>query len=178
MPAPSSADNVYMEFLGPVPGILRGPDGYHLVFWVQAAGGAGFTRPTQDERDYYVEIGKPVPEWQCEYFDFNGQLWHEAALTVEFWLGSTKLRSLGLPARAGRSEADVMQEMPELERFIQRHGISAVNVAQSFHDALLRAAASAGVIQRSASSIASAAKTSTPWWRRALRFSWPPRRAA
>ena len=148
------------------------------MFWVQAAGGAGFTRPSQDERDYYAEVGKPVPEWQCEYFDFNGQLWHEAALTVEFWLGSTKLRSLGLAARAGRTEGDVMQEMPELERFIQRHGLSAVNIAQSFHEALLRAAASAGVIQRSASSTEPAGKASAPWWRRALRLSWPRRRAA
>lgn len=178
MPAPSTADNVYMEFLGPVPGILRGPDGYHLVVWVQAAGGAGFTRPSQEERDYYVEVGKPAPEWQCEYCDFNGLLWHEAALTVEFWLGSTKLRSLGLAARAGRTEADVLQEMPEVERFIQRHGISPLNIALSFHDALLRAAVSAGVIQRSASSSASVSKASAPWWRRALRLSWPRRRPA
>ena len=181
----TSPDNVYMEFKGPVPGLLGPASGFHIVFWVQSAGGAGFTRPSQEERDYYVEMGKPAPEWQCEYFDFDGLNWAEASLTVELWRGRTKLRSLALAGRKGRLEAELCGELPELERFLCTHNLPAFNVAPSFQDALLRAAAEAGVIQRGLTSVAPRASSASqvmlaeePWWRRALRRAWPLRRAA
>ena len=187
MSATSSPDNVHMEFLGPVPGILGAAGGYHVVFWAQAAGGAGFTRPSQEERDFYAESGKAAPEWQCEFFDFDGLTWPEAALTVELWCGRTKLRSLFLAKREGRNEAEVHDELPELDRFIHKHGLSALSVAQTFQEALLRAAADAGVIQRGLAGATPRPNSATPfigdkvdepWWRRALRRAWPGRRAA
>ena len=183
MPASSSPDNVYMEFLGPVPGVLGTATGYHVVFWLQAAGGAGFTRPSQEECDYYAETGKPVPEWQCEYFDFDGLAWPEATLTVELWHGASKLRSLFIPGRKGRTEAEVHVELPELERFINKNGLASFKIALTFHEALLRAAADAGVIQRGLASAAPRPHAAThaiiaeeSWWRRTLRRLWPRRR--
>ncbi|MEO5960753.1 MAG: hypothetical protein ABIR80_16700 [Opitutaceae bacterium] len=175
MSAVSSPDNVYMEFLGPVPGVLRAPNGHYVVFWAQAAGGAGFTRPSQEERDHYTQSGKTVPEWQCEYFDFDGLAWPEAALTVDFCVGPTKLRSLCLPAREGRTAAEVLKELPELTRFIHKNGLPLSNVAPNFHEALLSAAAAAGVIQRGSTNTGPAVNPSTvstvrqPWWLRVVR---------
>src|SRR5262249_46157405 len=148
MPATTNADKVYMEFLGPVPGVLGPIDGYHAVFWVQAAGGAGFTRPSLDERNFYAEQGKPVPEWQCEYFDFDGLTWTEPAVTGGLWRGAGKLRSLFVSPRGGRTEAEFVTELPELERFIRRHGLQPANLKASFQEALLHAAEKEGVIQR------------------------------
>ena len=184
MSANRSPDNVSMEFLGPVPGVLGAALGYHVVFWVQAAGGAAFTRPSQEERDFYAESGKPVPEWQCEYFDFDGLTWSEAPLTVELWVGSTKLRSLCLAGRAGRREPEVRAELPDLDRFLQKNGLSLSDVSNTFHDALLRSAESAGVIKRGVTtaprpnSASQVVNLETPWWRRALRRAWSGRRAA
>src|SRR5688572_22468239 len=138
--AKSISDSVSMEFVGPVPAILGATTGHHVVLWVQAGGGAGFTRPSQEERDYYGEIGKPVPEWQCEYFEFDGLSWPEATLTVEYWCGPTKLRSLCLPNRQGRREEEIGAELPELELFLHKHGLSTGNLTPSFHEAMLRAA--------------------------------------
>ena len=180
-----SPDNVYMEFKGPVPGILGATSGFHVVFWVQSAGGAGFTRPSQEERDYYLEMGKPAPEWQCEYFDFDGLNWAEATLIVEFWRSRTKLRSLALPGRKGRLDTELCAELPELERFICTHNLPALKLNPSFQEALLRAAAEAGVIERGVAAAAPRASSGSqvllmedPWWRRALRLAWPLRRAA
>jgi hypothetical protein len=178
------SDSVSMEFVGPVPAILGAITGYHVMFWVQASGGAGFTRPSQEERDYYGEIGKPVPEWQCEYFEFDGLLWPEAALTVEYWCGATKLRSLCLPHRQGRREDEIGAELPELELFLHKHRLSLANLTASFHDAVLRAAETAGVIQRGVASAAPRPNSATqvklseePWWIRALRRAWARTRA-
>lgn len=173
-----------MEFLGPVPGMLGDTAGYHVVLWVQAAGGASFTRPSQEERDHYVESGKPAPEWQCEYLDFDGLTWPEAALTVELWCGSSKLRSLFIARREGRREAELRAELPDLNSFLQKHGLSLSNLASTFHDALLHAAESAGMIQRgvTAAPRPNAATqiidAEVPWWLRALRRAWHGHRAA
>lgn len=181
----TTPDKVSMEFAGPVPGILGMASGYHAVFWVQAAGGAGFTRPSQEERDYYAEAGKPVPEWQCEYFEFDGVTWAEAALTVELWSGPAKLRSLFLPSRNGRTEANVRAELPDLDRFLTKQNLTAGKIEPDFHAALLRAAESAGVITRGVDSGAPRARAAVhvgdgadSWWRRTLRRAWPKRRAA
>jgi hypothetical protein len=180
----SSSDSVSMEFAGPVPAVLGGSAGHHVVFWVQASGGAGFTRPSQEECDYYRELGRPVPEWQCEYFEFDGVSWPEAALTVEFWCGRTKLRSLCLPNRRGRREEEIGAELPELELFLHKHGLSTANLAASLYDAVLRAAETAGVIQRGGVTAAPRSGAATkvvlldaPWWYRALRRAWARTRA-
>jgi len=182
----SPADNVYMEFQGPVPGILGPTAGFHAVVWVQAAGGAGFTRPSPEERAYYADLGKPVPEWQCEYCDFDGILWPEATLSVEFWRGRVKLRSLVLAGRKERTEAEVLVELPELARFLHIHNLSQPKLALDFHDALLRAAAAAGVITRGLT-VDAPPPSSSPtrfivvvrsWWRGAVRRAWPRRRVA
>ncbi len=184
MPAVTSPDNVYMEFKGPVPGLLGSPSGFHVVFWVQSAGGAGFTRPSEEERDYYAEMGKPAPEWQCEYFDFDGLSWAEAPLSVEFWRGRTKLRSLALAGRKGRLDSELCGELPELERFVCTHALTSFNLTPSFQDALLCAAAEAGVIERGLAPAKPRAIASPDllaeqtWWRRALRRAWPVSRPA
>jgi hypothetical protein len=182
MSATKGPDNVSMEFAGPVPGVLGPVAGYHVVFWVQAGGGAGFTRPSQEERDYYAETGKPVPEWQCEYFEFDGLTWSEAALSIELWRGSSKLRSLFAAAHTGRNEADLRKELPELERFLDKHGLSGSNMASSFHEALLCAAEAAKVIQRGVVNAKPRSSAATQvlsvehsWWRRSLRRLWPRR---
>ena len=171
MPATSSPDNVSMEFLGPVPGVLGHRADHHVVFWVQAGGGAGFTRPSEEERDFYTQMGKPVPEWQCDYFDFDGLSWPEAALTVEFWHGSAKLRCHFLARREGRNQSDLCAELPDLKRFVDKHGLSAATMAPTFQDVLLRAAEANGIIQLGASSSGAAtdprsAKSEGAWWRR------------
>ncbi len=183
MSATTSPDQVSMEFLGPVPGALGNPADYHVLFWVQAAGGAGFTRPSKDERDYYVEMGKPVPEWQCDYFEFDGLTWHEAALTVEFWRGSEKLRCHFLAGRAGRSEADLRAELPDLDRFLHKHGVAGAKMVPTFQEALLRAAEAKGVIQRGIGTVSAdpaavirSSKRPGAWWNRGLqRLFAPPR---
>lgn len=183
----SISDKVSMEFLGPVPGILGKTTGYHVVYWVQAAGGASFTRPSKDERDYYLQCGKAAPEWQCEYFDFDGQSWSEAALTVELWRGASKLRSLFAAGLRGRTEAELRAELPELERFILKNGLSGFDVSLTFREALLRAAESAGVIQRGISKtpetngtdiVMPPARRADSWWRRVWRGNWSSRGAA
>ena len=178
-------DKVHMEFQGPVPGIQGQRRGYHVLFWVQAAGGAGFTHPTPEERDFYEANGKPVPEWQCEYFEFDGLTWPEAAITVELWCGSAKLRSHCVAGRAGRKEAELRVELPDLDDFIQKHNLASYDVTRGFHDALLRAAATAGVIQLGVTGEGGRAKSSRhgvraegSWWRRALRSALPRLRAA
>jgi hypothetical protein len=165
-----------MEFLGPVPGVLGVVNGFHVVIWVQASGGAGFTRPTPEERDYYAGIGKSVPEWQCEYFEFDGLHWPESALAVEIWSGQAKLRSLFAERRTGRSQAELRAELPDLDRFLIKYDLSLT--ALSFHDALLRAAAEAGVISSSPEFIRPSADSVIPWWQRVLRRAWPKRRVA
>jgi hypothetical protein len=182
----TTPDNVYMEFQGPVPGILGPTAGFHAVIWVQAPGGAGFTRPSAEEREYYASQGKPVPEWQCEYCDFDGVLWHEATLSVELWRGRVKLRSLVLPGRRERTEAEVLVELPELARFLHVHNLAQPKLTLDFHEALLQAAATAGVIERGlAPDVRPAASSPTrftvvvrSWWRGALRRAWPRRRVA
>jgi len=182
----TTPDNVYMEFQGPVPGILGPTAGFHAVIWVQAPGGAGFTRPSPEERDYYASLGKTAPEWQCEYCDFDGVLWPEATLSVEFWRGRVKLRSLVLAARRDRTEAEVLVELPELARFLQVHNLAKPRLALDFHVALLRAAAAAGVIalgrtvdpppSRSPSKRFKVVLRS--WWHSAVRRAWPRRPVA
>jgi hypothetical protein len=181
MSSTSTSDKVSMEFAGPVPAVLGNTAGYHVVFWVHAGGGAGFTRPSQEERDYYVELGKEAPEWQCEYFEFDDVTWAEAPLAVELWHGSAKLRSLFLAGRAGRIEAEVCTELPDLDYFLYKHQLLPFNMVQSFHHALLRAAEAAGVIKREATPAAPRANAAgrravaagEPWWRGALRRAWP-----
>lgn len=182
MSATSNPDKVSMEFIGPVPGILGNPADNHVLFLVQAAGGAGFTRPSQEERDYYIEMGKPVPEWQCDYFEFDGLTWHEAALTVEFWRGSAKLRCHFLAGRAGRSEADLRTELPDLDRFLHRHGVAGAKMVPTFQETLLRAAEAKGVIQRGAHTGGApvagtrSGERDVSWWRRGLRRVFAPTR--
>ena len=170
-------DSVSMEFVGPVPGILGQTTGFHVVYWVHAAGGARFTRPSSEEREYYVQMGRAVPEWQCDYFDFDGLSWTEAALTIELWHGTGKLRSLCAGRCTARTEADLRAELPELARFIEKNGLDRFDVKLAFRDALLRAAESAGVIARSASPGGNSAESSegmkdllgVSWWRKAWR---------
>ena len=171
-----------MEFCGPVPGILGNPSDNHVLFLVQAAGGASFTRPSQEERDYYIEMGKPVPEWQCDYFEFDGLTWQEAALTVEFWRGSAKLRCHFLAGRVGRSEADLRTELPDLDRFLHKYGAGGAKMVPTFQEALLRAAEAKGVIQRGAKPVGDLGaatrmgESDASWWRRGLRRVFSPLR--
>ncbi len=186
MPTTSSTDSVSMEFVGPVPSVLGSQAGYHAVIRVHAAGGASFTRPSEEERNYYAETGKTAPEWQCEYFEFDGVMWPEAALTVELWHGSAKLRSLCAAARAGRTEIELRSELPELGHFLQKHGLSLSNLTGALHDSLLHTAETAGVIKRGI--IADAAPATVPSgeanhveapsWYRALLLAWSHHRAA